>query len=55
MLVVVSRRNELFFGSDIKTISVIEKKLAMVDTIAKPDTRALPGRQEFALAERGTF
>ena len=62
VLIAVSRRNELFFRSDIKTVSIIGRKFAMAGhhrqharRVRYPDedTR-LPElkRRKFALAER---
>ena len=62
MLIAVSLRNELFFRSDIKTVSIIGRKFAMAGHYRQharrmrypdEDTR-LPGlkRRKFALAER---
>jgi hypothetical protein len=62
VLIAVSRRNELFFSSDIKTVSVIERKFAMAGhhrqqarRVRYPDEdERLPElrRRKFALAER---
>jgi len=62
VLIAVSRRNELFFSSDIKTVSVIERKFAMAGhhrqqarRVRYPDEDARlpePKRLKFALAER---
>ncbi len=62
VLIAVSRRNELFFSSDIKTVSVIDRKFAMAGhhrqyarRVPYPDEDArLPElkRRKFALAER---